>query len=86
MLDVRREHEAAIASLPFTNHRIQHDQVGEHLAEIPRDRDVLVYCKAGSRTRTAIGTLSAAGFTRLFELEGGISAWSERVDPSVSRY
>jgi sulfur-carrier protein adenylyltransferase/sulfurtransferase len=86
VLDVRREDEAAQVALPLTDHRITHKEVGEHLGEIPRDRDVLVYCKSGARSQTAIGTLAAAGFTRLFQLEGGITAWSDRGDPSISRY
>jgi rhodanese-related sulfurtransferase len=83
VLDVRRADEAAQRSLPFTDARIAHREIGDHLDEIPRDRDVLVYCASGVRSRTAIGTLRAAGFRRLFNLEGGISAW---VDPPVSRY
>jgi adenylyltransferase/sulfurtransferase len=83
VLDVRRADEAAERSLPFTDARVMHKEIGEHLDEVPRDRDVLVYCKSGVRSRTAIGTLRAAGFTRLFNLEGGIVAW---VDPPVSRY
>jgi adenylyltransferase/sulfurtransferase len=83
VLDVRRAEEAAQRSLPFTDHRVRHAEIGEHLDEIPRDRDVLVYCASGGRSRTAIGALRAAGFTRLFNLEGGISAWG---DPPVSRY
>jgi sulfur-carrier protein adenylyltransferase/sulfurtransferase len=83
VLDVRRAEEAAQVSLPFTDHRIRHAEVGEHLDEIPRDRDVLVYCLSGARSRTAIGALRAAGFTRLFNLDGGIAAWGA---PPVSRY
>jgi len=67
----------------FTDARITHKEIGDHLEEVPRDRDVLVYCKSGARSRTAIGALRAAGFTRLFNLEGGLTAW---VDPPVSRY
>jgi adenylyltransferase/sulfurtransferase len=83
VLDVRRPDEAAQTSLAFTDLRVTHTDVGEHLADIPRDRDVLVYCRSGARSKAAIAALSAAGYTRLFNLEGGILAW---VDAPVSRY
>jgi sulfur-carrier protein adenylyltransferase/sulfurtransferase len=86
VLDVRRPHEADIVRLPFTDQLIQHDQIANHLDEIPRDRDILVYCKSGARSTTASRVLAAAGFRRLFHLEGGVNAWSRLVDPSLPQY
>ena len=46
-----------------------------HLASLPRDRDLVLYCKAGVRSVTAARRLQAAGFTRVWHLAGGLSRW-----------
>jgi rhodanese-related sulfurtransferase len=53
---------------------------------LPMDRDIVVYCPHGVRSRQAAHRLQAAGYTRLFNLRGGIDAWSTDVDPMVARY
>ena len=86
VLDVRKRHEAEIVRLSITDEMIQHDLVAQHADSLPRDRDVLVYCKGGSRSATAARALVAQGFTRVFNLEGGINAWAKDVDPSLAQY
>ncbi len=54
--------------------------------ELPRDRDILVHCKLGGRSARACEDLAAAGFTRLYNLEGGIIAWATDVDSSLNTY
>jgi molybdopterin/thiamine biosynthesis adenylyltransferase/rhodanese-related sulfurtransferase len=49
-------------------------------------RDVVVYCKTGVRSARAVRQLQAAGFRRVWNLEGGIIRWSEEIDPTVPRY
>jgi glyoxylase-like metal-dependent hydrolase (beta-lactamase superfamily II)/rhodanese-related sulfurtransferase len=46
------------------------------LAEVPRDRDVVVHCAGGYRSSIAMGLLQRAGITRLSELTGGLGAWT----------
>ncbi|MEZ4318854.1 MAG: molybdopterin-synthase adenylyltransferase MoeB [Myxococcota bacterium] len=86
VLDVRSEAEARIAALPFTSLRVAHDLVAEAVHTLPRDRDVLVFCKAGTRSARAVATLAGLGLTRLYDLEGGITAWAREVDPSLPVY
>jgi adenylyltransferase/sulfurtransferase len=55
--------------------------------EIDDSIDTVVHCKAGVRSAKAIETLKRAGFQgRLINLKGGITAWSEEVDPRVAKY
>jgi adenylyltransferase/sulfurtransferase len=55
--------------------------------EIDPDADTIVHCKGGVRSAKAIEALKRAGFPgRLINLKGGITAWSEDVDPSVAKY
>lgn len=50
----------------------------EHLAEIPKDRRVVVYCRSGRRSERAAAFLKANGFTRIENLTGGIKAWTDK--------
>src|SRR5207245_505568 len=53
---------------------------------LDRDREVVVYCKGGSRSRAAASHLADAGFPRVTNLTGGILRWREEVDPTLPRY
>ena len=86
VLDVRATHEAEIARLDFADSLQPHTQVAAIAAQLPKDRDIVVHCKRGGRSAMACATLGELGFTRLFNLEGGITAWSERIDSSIPKY
>ncbi len=63
--------------------------LGELLHQVPplaRDRDIVVLCHHGGRSQQAAQWLHASGVTRVFNLAGGIDAWSVEVDPSIPRY
>jgi adenylyltransferase/sulfurtransferase len=50
--------------------------LGDALGSLPRDRDIVVYCKGGVRGAKAVAELRGAGFQRVRNLTGGITAWS----------
>jgi adenylyltransferase/sulfurtransferase len=58
------------------------------LADIPRDRDVIVHCRSGKRSTDVIYLLRELGYdsTKLVNLDGGILAWADDVDPSMAKY
>lgn len=58
----------------------------EELATLDHDFDIVVYCHHGVRSDMVAKWLRARGLSRLFNLEGGIDAWSTDVDPSTPRY
>ena len=76
VLDVRTAEEAAATRLPWADALIPHDEVGQRLAELPRDREILVHCKRGGRSAQAAAVLAGAGFGRVVSMEGGIEAWA----------
>ena len=87
VLDVRKPHEAEIATLGFSNLLRPHEQViAGDLDGIPRDRPVLVYCKSGGRSARAAEALVHAGFTEVINMEGGITRWATEIDPSLPTY
>ena len=85
LLDVREDHEIKAASLPGAVHIPMRD-VPARAAELPRSQPVVVVCHHGGRSERVTGFLKMQGFEHAVNLDGGIDAWSLRVDPSVPRY
>lgn len=86
LIDVREPNEFEIARIPGTT-LIPLGQISSRMGEIDPSRETVVHCKMGGRSAKAIRTLHAAGFAgRLLNLKGGITAWSDEVDPSVAKY
>jgi len=86
ILDVREPQEVTIAKIPNSIH-IPLAQVVNRISEIDPSRETVVHCKMGGRSARAIMALKQAGFTGdLINLKGGITAWSNEVDPSVPKY
>lgn len=59
---------------------------GEALAELPRDRPIVLHCKSGARSAEALAALHRAGFDDATHLAGGVLAWVADVDPSLPTY
>lgn len=86
IIDVREPHEYDIARIPDTK-LIPLGQVTGRMSEIDPNRETVMHCKMGGRSAKAIEALQRAGFAgRLVNLKGGITAWSNEVDPSVPKY
>ena len=84
LVDVRTEEERAIAAIDGFRllDRAYHD------ALLLRDRDtpIVFQCHHGVRSQNAAEYFRREGFRNLYNLQGGIDAWSLYVDPSVPRY
>ena len=86
IIDVREPNEYQTASIPGTTLIPLGEVVGRR-GEIDESRETVVHCKGGVRSAKAIEALQRAGFQgRLLNLKGGITAWSNDVDPSVPKY
>jgi monothiol glutaredoxin len=79
LLDVRTDEERAIAKL-------EGSLTADQIESIDKDARVVVYCHHGIRSRAAAERLVQSGFSKVFNLEGGIDAWSSEVDPRVAKY
>jgi len=84
LLDVREPMEFQLTRLPGAL-LIPLADLPERLGEIDGTRDVVVYCHHGIRSVRAVGFLRGAGF-RARNLEGGLTAWTDRIDPTMLRY
>jgi rhodanese-related sulfurtransferase len=85
LLDVREPHELEIASVPGALHIPMRD-IPARLEELDPERETVVMCHKGSRSTKVAGFLIERGFEKVFNLTGGIDAWSQQVDPNVARY
>ncbi len=59
---------------------------GEALAKLPTDRQVVLYCKAGTRSAEALAAVHGAGLADAVHVGGGVSAWVNQIDPSQPSY
>ncbi|HEY8076307.1 MAG TPA: Grx4 family monothiol glutaredoxin [Labilithrix sp.] len=84
LFDVRPENERALAKLDFAKAL---DAAGEkHLLSLPKDAAIVFHCHHGTRSRSAAERVLREGFSNVYNLEGGIDAWSQKIDPKVPRY
>jgi sulfur-carrier protein adenylyltransferase/sulfurtransferase len=84
LLDVREPYEYQISQIGGT--LIPQNDVPNRLAEIPRDREIVVQCRSGARSQRIAELLKQSGYTQVVNLAGGILAWSDEIDPSVQKY
>ena len=59
---------------------------GDALADLPQDKQVVLYCKTGVRSAEALAAVKSAGFSDAVHVQGGVSAWVNQVDPSLPSY
>jgi len=85
LLDVREPFEYDIARIPGAK-LIPLGDLSSRMSELDSADEIVIHCKMGGRSARALRELQQAGFGKLWNVEGGIDAWAERVDPSVARY
>jgi adenylyltransferase/sulfurtransferase len=86
LIDVRQPDENAFASIPGAK-LIPLGDVLRRMDEIDPNRETVIHCKMGGRSARAIEALQRSGFKgELKNLRGGITAWSNEVDPTVPKY
>jgi molybdopterin/thiamine biosynthesis adenylyltransferase/rhodanese-related sulfurtransferase len=85
LIDVREPFEFEIAKIAGAK-LIPLGEIGERADELQREQPIVVHCHSGRRSAQAVRLLTQRGFTNVYNLEGGIDAWSDFIDPSVPKY
>ncbi len=83
-LDMRSPEERAVASIPGST--LLTPEVAKRLESLPKDAMLVFHSHRGDRGRKAAEHFAAIGFTNVWNVEGGIDAWSQEIDPDVPRY
>jgi len=86
LLDVRNPYEVEIAAIPGTDKVIPVDQLPERLSELDSSREMVVYCRSGARSGSAVELLKSAGFRKVKNMVGGVLRWADDVDTSMAKY
>jgi sulfur-carrier protein adenylyltransferase/sulfurtransferase len=84
ILDVREPHEYQICHL--NGHLIPLGDLPRRVNELDSSREIVAHCRSGKRSADAVEFLRQAGFKKIWNLKGGILAWSDEVDPKVPKY
>lgn len=86
LLDVRESWESATATIPSSRSIPMGDIPSRANQELDPDAHIVVYCHHGGRSLSVALWLREQGFSRAQSLSGGIDAWAEKIDPSMTRY
>jgi molybdopterin/thiamine biosynthesis adenylyltransferase/rhodanese-related sulfurtransferase len=85
LVDVREPYEYDICRIPGSR-LIPLGQLPSRMSELDSADEIVLQCKSGARSARALKLLQEAGFEKLWNVEGGIAAWADEVDPSVPKY
>jgi len=87
LVDVREPAEWEIVRIPGARLVPKGDILsGAALADMPQDKQIVLYCKSGMRSAEALAALKAAGFKDAVHVHGGVVSWIKQVDPSLPVY
>ncbi|HET6463214.1 MAG TPA: molybdopterin-synthase adenylyltransferase MoeB [Candidatus Krumholzibacteria bacterium] len=86
VLDVREPHERQVAAIDATSATIPMGEIPARMDELNADDEIVVFCRSGNRSARVVEFLQDSGFDHVFNLKGGIRAWSDEIDPSVTKY
>ena len=87
LIDVREPAEWEIVRIPGAR-LIPKDDIlrGDALAQMPQDKQIVMYCKTGVRSAETLAAVKAAGFRDAVHVQGGVTAWVNQIDPSLPSY
>jgi molybdopterin/thiamine biosynthesis adenylyltransferase/rhodanese-related sulfurtransferase len=85
LIDVREAFEYEIARIDGAK-LIPLGEIAERADELQREQPIVVHCHSGRRSAEAVRQLQQRGFANVYNLQGGIDAWSDQIDPSVPKY
>lgn len=85
LLDVRERFERDICHIGGELIPVQ--EVPKAIEQLPRDKEIVVYCRSGPRSADVVSFLIAEpGFSNVKNLRGGVLAWAKEIDPEVPSY
>jgi rhodanese-related sulfurtransferase len=90
LLDVRNPNEQEVAIIEGTDILIPVADLETEISKLDKykseNKQIVVYCRSGGRSTTALGKLKRNGFSDVLNLEGGILSYSDQVDSSIPKY
>lgn len=84
LIDIREDYEIEIAEMG--GEHILMSEVMENLDKISKTKQVIVHCRTGARSAAICNSLERAGYKNIYNLKGGIIAWANEIDPTLTTY
>jgi adenylyltransferase/sulfurtransferase len=84
LVDVREPHEFDICNLG--GKLMPLGELAKHLDSLNKDDHIVVHCRSGGRSARAVNAMRNGGFKNVWNVQGGILAWADQIDPSVPKY
>ncbi len=86
LVDVREDWETELAPVPSPHVHIPMGEIAARVGELDPNTATVVICRSGGRSAEVAWFLSTRGFGSVFNLVGGILAWSRDIDPNIPQY
>ena len=86
LLDVREDWEVKLAPVPTETVHIPMGEISDRVSELDPNKETVVICRSGGRSAQVAQFLERQGFRKVFNLSGGILAWSRVIDPRIPQY
>jgi rhodanese-related sulfurtransferase len=86
LVDVREDWETTLAPVPADLVHIPMGQIEDRMGELDPQQEIVVICRSGGRSLEVAHFLVSQGFGSVYNLVGGILAWSRELDPRIPQY
>ena len=83
LLDVRTDAEVLQSKIPIDSIHIPMNQIPRRIIELNKNQNIIVYCKSGKRSQRVCDYLIQNDFKNIQNLDGGILAWANKIDPTL---
>ncbi len=84
LIDVREEHEVEVCNIGGLP--IPMGDIMDNLDKISKDKKVIIHCRSGARSGAICQALELQGYNNVYNLKGGIIAWANEIDPTITKY
>lgn len=84
LIDIREDYEIEIAEMG--GEHIPMGDVMENLDKISKTKQVVIHCRTGARSAAICNSLEREGYKNVYNLKGGIIAWANEIDPTLTTY
>ena len=83
LLDVRTDAEVLQSKIPIDSMHIPMNEIPNRIIELNKNKNIIVYCKSGKRSQRVCDYLIQNNFKNIQNLDGGILAWANKIDPTL---
>ena len=83
LLDVRTDAEVLQSKIPIDSMHIPMNEIPNRITELDKNKNIIVYCKSGKRSQRVCDYLIQNNFKNIQNLDGGILAWANKIDPTL---